>query len=150
MRNIHIISMTSVKQYFGFTIANPTNDNLEFELIIKIEDPISLSTQNIISFSKQMFEFSEDKNINTKINIETSIHKSEEKTFKFLTGTPKFENIEINQGVKLDKWQFRQANIEIDRSGIRNKAQYSIINIIQQEKTSKQIVGGLMIVVNGG
>ena len=157
MRNLHIISMTGKKQLFGFTMANPLKEDKEFEFTTRIEDANSTEIKSIKSMYKQQIEFSKELKVNTNLYVGTNSNQntSKVKTFGLLEKVPiskglDLKIIEKNQGINIGKGLVLYANIEIDRSNVQNKSEYSLISIIQQEKKSKRIVGGLMVMVNGG
>lgn len=157
MRNLHIITMVSKKQNFGFTMANPLNEDKEFEFITRVEDANSIEIKNIKSMYKQQIEFSKELKVNTNLYVEinTNQNTNKAKVFGLLEKMSVSKGIDLkivekNQGIKIGKGRVQYANIEIDRSNVQNKSEYSLISIIQQEKKSKRVVGGLMLMVNGG
>ena len=147
-RNIHIVTMNARVAHFGFTLANPLTVDQEFEFITKIEDANSKEIQKIQSIYKQKFAFSKEINVNTNLYVGSDYKKdkSKEMGFGLLEKMPALKIMKKNNSLTMKKGQVLYAAIEIDRTGISNKSKYSIINIIQREKKSQRIVGGLTIV----
>jgi hypothetical protein len=149
MRNLHIISLTAESRAFGFLTANPLGNDVEIELEFKIEDLKFLEKSNV-KLKKQL-KFSESKEIQMNFFLGQEYNKEKRKEFLFgLTDkSDSIKLVEKKQSLKLKAFQSFYSKIEFNRTEVKNKEEYSIINIIQRDKKSNKIIGGLMVLVNG-